>query len=148
MNKDRKVVRVNYDDGANAVEVTAGAIQEKAVEWIEEHYNRSAFRDGVTAAVVELLEELEERGEIIEGRDQLEALDALVTALMNGARNFREYSAGGCSLIANEDIAARYLPPSKRAPSHWGNLLEVQAAGLYRAALAIRNSAIELSRRA
>lgn len=148
MEKERKVIRVNWDEGVNAVEVTAGALLERAAEKIEQDIPRSAFRAGVLAAARELLEDLEERGEFIEGRDQVNVIPALSAALLNGAPGWTEYSAGGCSLVYSGDIAERYLPPSKRTPARWGDLLAIQATGLYYAGNAIKNAAIELSRRA
>lgn len=42
--------------------------------------------------------------------DHFESRRAL---LLNGADNWREYSYGGCALVYNVDIAARFFTPSE-----------------------------------
>lgn len=62
-------------------------------------------------------------------------------ALLNGARDWKEYSYGGCSLIYNGDIAARCCNPSELRRTHGGekrpnareDWLDVQARALYQA---------------
>lgn len=62
-------------------------------------------------------------------------------ALLNGARNWSEYSRGGCALIYDGDIAARVCTPSELRRTHGGQRdpnpretwLDVQARALYQA---------------
>ena len=67
--------------------------------------------------------------------------ETLRAALLNGARDWKEYSYGGCSLIYNGDIAARVCTPSElrrtrggqRGPNPRETWLDVQARALYQA---------------
>lgn len=62
-------------------------------------------------------------------------------ALLNGARDWSEYSWGGCALIYDGDIAARVCTPSELRRTHGGQRdpnpretwLDVQARALYQA---------------
>ena len=77
---------------------------------------RSAWGRGIQAAAVE----------IVEGVDYIDELPAsykpFERALLGGARDWSQYSWGGCSLCCNVEIAERYMTPSglKRymAPGH------------------------------
>lgn len=95
---------------------------------------RSAWDKGVTLYALELLDNL---------RD-LPAADSrqeIKKALLNGARDWSEYSYGGCALIYDGDIAARLCSPSElkrtrggdRRPNRRENWLDVQARALYQA---------------
>ena len=101
---------------------------------IEARKTRSAWDKGVTLYALELLDNL---------RD-LPAADSrqeIQNALLNGARDWREYSWGGCSLIYNADIAERLCSPSelKRTrsgewrPNRREEWLDVQARALFQA---------------
>lgn len=71
--------------------------------------------------------------------------------LLNGARDWKEYSRGGMSLIYNDDIAERLATPSelKRARGKSGYVgtmanknedwLDVQARALYQASYKLLN---------
>lgn len=67
--------------------------------------------------------------------------EAVRAALLNGARDWSQYSWGGCSLIYNGDIAARCCNPSELRRTHGGekrpnareDWLDVQARALYQA---------------
>ena len=71
----------------------------------------------------------------------LENRETVRAALLNGARDWKEYSYGGCSLIYNGDIAARCCNPSELRRTHGGQRdpnpretwLDVQARALYQA---------------
>lgn len=101
---------------------------------IKTRKTRSAWDKGVTLYALELLDNLRDLPEA-ETRKELE------TALLNGARNWSEYSWGGCSLIYNSDIAERLCTPSelKRRnggewrPSRCEEWLDVQARALSQA---------------
>ena len=110
---------------------------------------RSAWGRGIQPAAVE----------IVEGVDYIDELPAsykpFERALLGGAREWSQYSWGGCSLCCNVEIAERYMTPSglKRymAPGHEASegfggeqLLDMQARALraacrraYRAAASI-----------
>ena len=65
--------------------------------------------------------------------------------LLNGARDWREYSYGGCALIYDGDIAARVCTPSELRRTHGGQRdpnpretwLDVQARALCQAGAAV-----------
>ena len=67
--------------------------------------------------------------------------EAVRAALLNGARNWSEYSWGGCALIYDGHIAARVCTPSELRRTHGGQRdpnpretwLDVQARALYQA---------------
>lgn len=101
---------------------------------IKTRKTRSAWDKGVTLYALELLDNL---------RD-LPAADSrqeIQKALLNGARDWDEYSWGGCSIIYDADIAQRLCTPSEFQRRKGGNLrpnhneawLDVQARALYQA---------------
>lgn len=106
---------------------------------LESAKNRSAWSRGVNAYADDMLDDLlnwypeaVERGT----RSEVE------NALLNGAKNWSEYSWGGCALIYNSDIAARLCTPSElkktrngeRRPNSREEWLDVQARALHQAA--------------
>lgn len=101
---------------------------------IETRRARSAWDKGVTLYALELLDNLRD----LPAADNRQEIK---NALLNGARDWREYSWGGCSLIYNADIAARLCSPSelKRTrggewrPNRREEWLDVQARALYQA---------------
>lgn len=70
-------------------------------------------------------------------------------AMLNGARDWKEFSKGGFSLIYNEDIAKRLCSPSelkkvengRRNPNSREDWLDVQARALSQAASLVRSLA-------
>jgi hypothetical protein len=68
--------------------------------------------------------------------------------LLNGAKDWREYSYGGCSLIYDSDIAERLCSPSELnkkkcgelQPNSRENWLDVQARALFQAFNLVRRS--------
>lgn len=87
---------------------------EKLRESIVAEKQRSAWDKGVTQYALELVDELAEQ--INDGYvDPTELVKprALRAALLNGAKDWREYSWGGCSLIYDPDIASRLCCPSE-----------------------------------
>lgn len=96
---------------------------------IEAEPARSAWRRGVKEYALELIGDMKEA-------------PADKATLLNGARNWDEYSQGGCSLIYNVDIAERLCSPSelkKRNGGEWQpsrseTWLDVQARALHQAA--------------
>lgn len=99
----------------------------------------SAWRRGVKAYAFDLLHDLQDiatwGGRIPEPGNECRNL------LLNGARDWREYSWGGCSLVYNGDIAERLCAPSElkktrngeRRPNSREEWLDVQARALYQA---------------
>lgn len=92
---------------------------------------KSAWKKGVELYADELREFLAENG-----------LTATPENLLNGARNWREYSYGGSALIYDGDIAERLCSPSELKRKKGGELppnsretwLDVQSRALYQAA--------------
>lgn len=95
---------------------------------------RSAWDKGVTLYALELLDNLRD----LPAADNRQEIKK---ALLNGARDWREYSWGGCALIYDGDIAARLCSPSelKRCrggewrPNRRESWLDVQARALFQA---------------
>ncbi len=122
---------------------------EKMAQIINEREQRSAWRRGVTAYALELLEKLAES--VNDGcisPDDLNTPSDFSRALLNGASDWSAYSWGGCSLIYNGDIAARLCCPSElkktregeRRPNSREEWLDVQARALTQAARVVRNA--------
>lgn len=117
---------------------------------IESKPARSAWDRGVKAYALELVDGLQEDIEHgWQGYDVLDAPVSLKKALLNGATDWIQYSAGGCSLIYDGDIAKRLCTPSELKRKRGGDLqpnsretwLDVQARALYQAARWIINAA-------
>ena len=95
---------------------------------------RSAWDKGVTLYALELLDNIRD----LPAADNRKEIQ---NALLNGARDWSEYSWGGCSLIYNGAIAERLCSPSelKRCrggewrPNRREEWLDVQARALYKA---------------
>ena len=106
---------------------------------------RSAWRRGVRAYAIEIIEGAE---------GELSAVADLKKELLNGARTWKEYSEGGCSLIYDADIAERLCSPSEfrktrqgeRAPNPRETWLDCQARALGQAASLIATVAKEGSK--
>ena len=111
-----------------------------AREKVENVRTRSAWQRGVIAYALELLDS-------VAGRVAYEGHGPEDTAqirewLLNGARDWSEYSYGSCSLVYDGDIADRLCTPSElrkvrygaRNPNRTETWLDVQARALYQAA--------------
>lgn len=112
---------------------------EKTRELIENMKTRSAWERGVKEYALELLESMENRatyeGHLPEpGKECKEWM-------LNGARDWSQYSWGGSSLIYDGDIAERLCTPSElkktrngeRRPNCREEWLDVQARALFQA---------------
>lgn len=116
----------------------ANEIITAAREYLESAKNRSAWSRGVNAYAVDLLDTLTEYPAIVENGTRSD----VETALLNGAKNWSEYSWGGCALIYDEDIAVQLCTPSElkktrngeRRPNSREEWLDVQARALRQAA--------------
>ena len=95
------------------------------------HLNpRSAWNRGVMRYALELINTVEIGKEITE------------KSLLNGAKDWKEYSEGGCALIYDELICRRLCSPSEikktkdgeRRPNKQETWLDVQTRALYQAA--------------
>ena len=90
---------------------------------------RSAWSRGVLLYADELLDNIQDDGEVTE------------LLLLNGARDWKAYSEGGCSLVTDEDICKRLGTPSEVRRTKGGSLppnsreawMDVQARALYQA---------------
>ena len=104
--------------------------------------DRSAWAKGVTHYAVEMAQEL---GENINGGyikpENITTRGDLLTACLNGAKDWSQYSWGGCSLVYDGDIAERLCTPSElkktrngeRRPNAREEWLDVQTRALRQA---------------
>jgi hypothetical protein len=116
---------------------------EKLRESIAAEKQRSAWDKGVTQYALELVDELAEQigGGYVDPAE-LAKPRILREALLNGAKNWSQYSWGGCSLVYDSDIAARLCCPSElkktrngeRRPNGREEWLDVQGRALFQAA--------------
>lgn len=98
----------------------------------------SAWDRGVNAYALELAAALENRASY---EDHDPSRDECREWMLNGARNWSEYSYGGCSLIYDGDIAERLCTPGEikrtrhgeRRPNSREGWLDVQARALSQA---------------
>lgn len=115
-------------------------IFEKMNAALEARKDRSAWNKGVALYAFELVQELQERAKY-EGRNPELGAECKLW-MLNGARDWSEYSWGGCSLIYNGDIAERLCCPSElkktrngeRRPNSQEEWLDTQARALHQAA--------------
>ena len=106
-------------------------IYEQIRKELEKRPARSAWKRGVKEYAFELIEQAETNNTYITELD-----------LLNGARNWSEYSSGGCSLIYDQDIAERLCNPTElkktrngdRNPNSRETWLDCQARALFQAA--------------
>lgn len=107
---------------------------------IEKTSCRSAWKRGVKVYALELLNALaENRG--YNGLDGYVNSLEIRKELLNGAKNWYEYSYGGCSLINDYEIAERLCTPSELKRKKGGELppnsceswLNVQSRALHMA---------------
>lgn len=116
---------------------------EKAMEIINSRKDRSAWDKGVSVYSYELLEQLQEatEGGYVKA-EQISSGDAIRKAMLNGAKDWNQYSWGGSALIYDGDIAERLCNPSElkrtrngeRRPNSQEEWLDVQARALSQAA--------------
>jgi hypothetical protein len=114
---------------------------------IEATNPRSAWDRGVKVYALDLLDSLEGRAFCYEGREPADIKEAREW-MLNGARDWSEYSYGGSSLIYDGDIAERLCCPSElrktrngeRRPNSREEWLDVQARALYQACNLIVNT--------
>lgn len=115
-------------------------IYDKMNEALEARKDRSYWSRGVTEYARDLVASLQERAQF-EGRDP-ETLSECKEWLLNGAKDWSEYSWGGCSFVYDCDIARALCTPSElkrtrdgaRRPNGQEEWLDVQARALTQAA--------------
>ena len=98
------------------------------IEAVEALAPRSSWDKGVKAGALDLLDYLDDR-------------EVTTSNLLNGARDWLEYSEGGCGLIWDYEIAERYCTPSElkltkggeRQPNPSETWIELQARALHQA---------------
>ncbi len=104
---------------------------------------RSAWARGVKEYALEMLNELDKNSYTITAPEDIER------ALLNGAKDWEQYSWGECSLISDEAIAVRLYAPweLKKTQRGWcrpnsrEDWLDVQTRALYQAANLIKRAA-------
>lgn len=104
-------------------------MKEKIEKVLKKEKARSAWNQGVIQYAFEILESMGDR-EITEKN------------LLSGAKDWHQYSEGGCALIYDVDICHRLCTPSEikktkdgeRRPNKQENWIDVQARALYQAA--------------
>lgn len=107
---------------------------------------RSAWSRAVQEDARDLVEDLE-CDEIATDYEELCAL------LLNGARDWAQWSWGGCGLVYDEEIAERYCTPSElarcrgglRRPNCREEWLDVQARAMSQAARLVRAAVLTLA---
>ena len=103
--------------------------KEKIEKALEKEKARSAWEKGVILYAFDILDNMED-GEVTEKN------------LLNGAKDWKQYSYGGCALIYDVDICHRLCTPSEikktkdgeHRPNKQENWIDVQARALYQAA--------------
>ena len=107
---------------------------------------RSAWDRGVAQYVEDFLFWLEDYQ--INERP-VDCLEQLLPVLLNGAKDWKQYSEGGCSLIYNKDIAERLCTPAQLRDFRAGvprmlNLdwIGIQTRALYHAWLILQRHAV------
>ena len=109
---------------------------------------RSAWMNGVKQYALELIDSVAENY----GDDVLTDRAKLKAAMLNGAKDWKQYSNGGCSLCYDGDIAERLCTKSElkslirkdgsyRNPNGGENWLECQARALCQAANMVLDTA-------
>ena len=103
--------------------------KEKIKKALEKEKARSAWKAGVIKYAFDIL-------------DNIDDVEVTEKILLNGAKNWHQYSEGECALIYDVDICHRLCTPSEvkktrngeRRPNKQENWLDVQARALYQAA--------------
>ena len=133
------VITVPDDFKEAAEEAQQESTLDKVYAELEVRKDRSAWGRGVNTYALELMEELRERA-VDEGRNPEPGKECREW-MLNGARDWNQYSWGGSSLIYDGDIAERLCTPSElkktrhgeRRPNSREEWLDTQARALYQA---------------
>ena len=88
-------------------------------EAIKEKKARSAWNRGVKEYMLEFLDYMKDYRKLDENH---EVAPVKLEELLNGAKDWEQYSYGGCSLVYNGDICERLCPPSFQKKKKDGEL--------------------------
>ena len=123
---------------------------EKLYESVRKHKARSAWSKGVQQYAMNLIYDKQDFSEVY-----VPDIKQFEKVLLNGARDWKEYSWGGCSLIYDDEIAKILCTPSEykkvhrkdgslRKPNAREEWLDTQARALYQAFELIKEKYHEL----
>ena len=115
---------------------------EKTMEKVKALKVRSAWDKGVKLYAIELMENLEENREY---HGDIINVQHLQKCLLNGARDWMQYSEGGCALIADDEIMERLSTKSELEKYRKGrkvDCMDMQARALRHAFFVIRTVAV------
>ena len=115
----------------------------------EKQSRHSAWSKGVSNYTEELLKNIEDQ------LDQIETVPELHEAALNGAKDFSQYSWGGCSFIYDFDICEALCNNTEKKRTDNGRLapnkneawLDVQARALFQAYNRIKMAFINLDKK-
>ena len=107
-------------------------IKKAIMDALEKAKARSAWKKGIILYAIEILDNMED-GEVTEKN------------LLNGAKDWKQYSYGGCALISDGDICHRLCTPSEikktkdgeRRPNKQETWMDTQTRALYQAYMLI-----------
>lgn len=113
-------------------------------EKLEKHKTRSCWAAGVkeyAAEILDTLENVEEWEQMNKGEYEYTGSKQNHIDALNGAKDWQQYSRGGCSLVYDCSIARTLCTPSElertkdgqRRPNSREDWLDVQARALYQA---------------
>jgi len=116
--------------------------KKQLLELIEGQKNRGAWSKGVNLYAYELIESTEVSEDF-----QFTGSKSDIEMLLNGAKDWKQYSEGGCALIYSGDIAERLCTPSElkktnngqKDPNKNENWIDCQARALSQARNLISN---------
>lgn len=124
---------------------------------LEKQHGRSAWTRGVINYAWELFDNIEQHENYLGLNDNTEyKATSLESIMLNGAKDWNEYSWGGCSLIYDTDIAKQLCAPwelkktdnGRKAPNKNEQWLDTQARALLQAAHLIKVIACKIDRKA
>ena len=107
-------------------------IKKAIMDALEKEKARSAWNNGVVRYAFDILDNMKD-GEVTEKN------------LLNGAKDWKQYSYGGCALISDGDICHRLCTPSEikktkdgaRRPNAQETWMDTQTRALYQAYMLI-----------
>lgn len=146
--------KVNTNQGGFTMKTTfipeiTNSITEKAISIIEQKNDRSAWGRAVRSDAIFMIDNIQQA---ISDGEMLVAMlyhsEQIDNYLLNGAKDWNEYSWGGCALIYDSDIAKRYCTPSElkktkngeRRPNASEEWLDVQARALFQASNRVKRA--------
>ena len=110
------------------------------IEILKKEKTRSKWQNGVIQYAIEMVTDCD--------FSKVSDKDSLEKVLLNGARNWHEYSFGGCALICDSDIAKRLCASSElkkkkegnKSPNSCETWLDVQARALLQASCLVSSA--------